>query len=58
MIKYNQQMELHKSLLGYAKSQSELNNFTYLVRFLQSYYADELEAEEESASIKKLDKKK
>lgn len=34
VIKYNQQMELHKSLLGYAKSQSELNNFTYLVRFL------------------------
>ena len=40
-------MELHKSLLNYAKTQSELNNFTYLVRFLQSYYAEELEKENE-----------
>jgi len=34
VIRYDRQMELHKSLLNYAKTQSELNNFTYLVRFL------------------------
>jgi len=40
---FDPKMELHIQSLQVARSQSELNNYTYLIRFLQSYYSKELE---------------
>lgn len=43
-------MKVYEDELLYAKSQSELNNFNALIRYLRSFFHDELSKEEELAS--------
>ena len=46
-------MKVYQDELMYAKSQSELNNFNALVRYLRSYFSQELDREEAAISGKK-----
>ena len=46
----NPQMRIYEEELRYSKNISELNNFNSLISFLNSYYQDQLAANDTSMS--------
>lgn len=51
-------VQIHLDELDSAMTMSELNNFSYLMRYLQSFYAEELEAAAEGQGQNTENKKK
>ena len=46
-------MKVYEDELGYAKNQSELNNFNSLISYLRSYFHDKLNTEADKKNQKK-----
>lgn len=58
VIQFNPQIKVIDEELLYAKTQSDLNNFNALIRFLRSYYHEELSKTEDNENKKKAPPKR